>query len=86
MKTVLLDVSAVTSAAELHALLKEALALPHWYGNNLDALYDCLTDLCEDTCLTLTGTQTLVLPRREAFVRTLADAAEENPHFTFSLQ
>lgn len=22
-----------------------ALALPHWYGANLDALYDCLTDL-----------------------------------------
>ena len=89
MKHLCLDVSAVTSAAELHALLKDALAFPRWYGNNLDALYDCLTDLTEDTFLTLTGTQNLAAAsgvRREAFVQTLADAAAENPRFTFSLQ
>ncbi len=27
--------------------LGRALALPQWYGANLDALYDCLTDLPE---------------------------------------
>lgn len=32
---------------EIHAYIKEALSLPTWYGNNLDALYDCLTDLSE---------------------------------------
>lgn len=32
---------------EIHAYIKEALSLPTWYGNNLDALYDCLTVLPE---------------------------------------
>ncbi|MDO5783592.1 MAG: barstar family protein [Eubacteriales bacterium] len=32
---------------EVHAYVKEKLSLPAWYGNNLDALYDCLTDLPE---------------------------------------
>ena len=31
------------SGAILHVLGRD-LGFPHWYGNNLDALYDCLTD------------------------------------------
>ena len=30
-----------------HEYLKEVLNLPEYYGKNLDALYDCLTDLDE---------------------------------------
>ena len=29
----------------LHDILSSKLTLPEWYGRNLDALYDCLTDL-----------------------------------------
>lgn len=89
MNRVCLDVSAAASAAELHALMKQALAFPRWYGDNLDALYDCLTDLGVETHLTLTGTHSLAAvlgDRWGAFARTLADAAAENPCFTFSLQ
>ena len=33
---------------EGHDYLKEALNLPDYYGKNLDALYDCLTEIeCE---------------------------------------
>lgn len=28
-----------------HSYLKKKLAFPDYYGNNLDALYDCLTDI-----------------------------------------
>lgn len=31
------------TGAILHVLGRD-LGFPHWYGNNLDALYDCLTD------------------------------------------
>ncbi|WP_229795280.1 barstar family protein [Saccharothrix coeruleofusca] len=31
--------------AEALAAIGEALEFPDWYGHNLDALYDCLTDL-----------------------------------------
>ena len=54
--------------------LAEALEFPDWYGENLDALYDCLTDLGEPVCLTVREPQ--LLPALE---RVLEDAAGENP-------
>lgn len=29
-----------------HDYLADALCLPEYYGKNLDALYDCLTEIC----------------------------------------
>ena len=43
----ILDAARMTDKASSHAYLKAALALPDHYGANLDALYDCLTDLSE---------------------------------------
>ena len=39
------DLSEVKTVEGLHAELKEALELPDYYGGNLDALHDCLTDI-----------------------------------------
>ncbi len=39
------DCSAAASKADVLARLGEGLGLPAHYGANLDALYDCLTDL-----------------------------------------
>ena len=44
-----LDVSACESVEDLHRALAEGLHFPAWYGGNLDALHDCLTDLNEPT-------------------------------------
>lgn len=38
------DLSGVRDRAALHRRLEKALGLPSWYGRNLDALYDVLTD------------------------------------------
>lgn len=46
-----LDVSACESVEDLHRALAEGLHFPAWYGGNLDALHDCLTDLHEPTFL-----------------------------------
>ena len=48
MKQVIINGAAVTSMADIHRILAEELAFPEWYGGNLDALHDCLTDLHED--------------------------------------
>ncbi|MBB5961249.1 barstar family protein [Planomonospora venezuelensis] len=40
-----LDGSAVTTSAEAMTAIAEALSFPGRFGHNLDALYDCLTDL-----------------------------------------
>ena len=47
VQTVTIDLSEVTSSAELHALLRESLGFPDWYGCNLDAFWDAITGLVE---------------------------------------
>lgn len=42
-----LDAAMLRERLPAHDYLKEALALPDYYGKNLDALYDCLTELDE---------------------------------------
>ena len=51
MRIAILDGDAISTVEELHAALARELDLPKWYGGNLDALYDCLTDLDEETIL-----------------------------------
>ena len=41
----ILDGKKMTSKEETHAYLKETFGFPDYYGNNLDALYDCLTEM-----------------------------------------
>lgn len=42
---IVLDAEKMTTRSKAHPYLKEMLHFPDYYGNNLDALYDCLTDL-----------------------------------------
>lgn len=44
---IILDAAMLRERLPAHEYLKEALALPDYYGKNLDALYDCLTELGE---------------------------------------
>ena len=39
-----IDLAGVATAAELHRRVRVVLPCPEWYGDNLDALYDLLTD------------------------------------------
>ena len=45
MKQVILDGNILADATQVHDYLKEMLEFPEYYGKNLDALHDCLTDL-----------------------------------------
>ena len=54
MHTVYLDTRVFTDKESSHEYLKEMLDFPEYYGANLDALYDCLTDL-EDVEITITS-------------------------------
>lgn len=42
---IVLDAANMTEKNAAHDYLKKALSLPDYYGSNLDALYDCLTEL-----------------------------------------
>lgn len=43
MKKVIIDGKNLKDKKSLHLILKEKLNLPEYYGENLDALWDCLT-------------------------------------------
>ena len=45
--TYVLDASKMTDKATSHEYLKEVLELPEYYGNNLDALHDCLEEMTD---------------------------------------
>ncbi len=53
MKQITLDGNFLADAAKVHDYLKEMLEFPEYYGKNLDALHDCLTDL-ENVEITIT--------------------------------
>lgn len=48
-----INCSDITQAKQLHQQLAEQLGFPRWYGHNLDALHDCLTELDQPTWVIL---------------------------------
>ncbi|MCI8400353.1 MAG: barstar family protein [Oscillibacter sp.] len=88
MREFTLDGGAVRDRRDLHAALAQGLDFPHWYGQNLDALRDCLTDLPE-TRLTVANPQALedaLGAYAGRFLRVLEDAVSENPNLHLYLQ
>lgn len=54
MKQIILDGNLLGDISQVHDYLKGMLEFPEYYGKNLDALYDCLTDLV-DVEITITA-------------------------------
>lgn len=75
-----MDCGGIATKRELHEHIAEALSFPDWYGHNLDALMDCLTDLDETTVI-LTGRDRVGFDA-DGFWETFEDAERENPHLT----
>ena len=83
MKKITVNCSDISSAQQLHDALKDALDLPEWYGHNLDALFDCLTEPGDPIHLVLTDwAQTSY---SGGFELVFTDAAAENPLFTYTI-
>lgn len=47
-KVFYIDLSGIESKEEFHKVLERELLLPEYYGGNLDALYDVLTDVSDE--------------------------------------
>ena len=88
MNIITLDCGELKSSQAFHESIAKAMHFPDYYGQNLDALFDCLTDIRQD--------QELVLLNWHAFSYAMKDYAEkvlyvfrcacqENPHLTVTL-
>lgn len=85
MKTVLLDGAKITCPEDVHDAFAAVLRFPDWYGRNLDALFDLLTQPAVAVTVILRRTELLeaVLGRRwRSLRRCLRDAAAQNPRIT----
>ena len=81
MKIARIDGSTVRTPEELHNCLQDELEFPEYYGKNLDALYDVLTDLPDETWIYISAEPALrsVLGEYwERFLRVFSDAQQEN--------
>lgn len=77
-----LDCRKMTDRQAAHAYLKQELKLPDYYGANLDALYDLLTEREEETVLVLgywRQLSTLLGDYGVSLLETLRQASEDNP-------
>lgn len=84
MKTITLDITNIETVRALHIYLQYMLDLPAYYGKNLDALYDCLTDVSEPTRIILRtkgvrGEMVAYMPR---LMQVFRDCAQENSRLT----
>ncbi len=82
MKQLTLKCAELSSLQQLHKELKELMSFPPYYGENFDALYDCLTEIGEPVCLEVCDLKKSDLgPAGRVLRQVLLDAAESNPNF-----
>lgn len=79
---VLCDFSRLETAERVYDYLAEELRFPAWFGRNLDALHDCLTDIGAPTRLVLTGA---AAPCGRQFLPVIKDAAKQNRYLTVEI-
>lgn len=79
---ILLDAACMDGRVKAHTYLQGMLQLPEYYGKNLDALYDCLTESGE---LQVRFEHTEDAPAYFQKVRRVfRDAAKHNPNLTIA--
>ncbi len=84
MKKITVDLTNIETPGGMHAYLAYRLNFPAHYGRNFDALHDMLTEIGEDTLLTIRCPAQLPEQMKKIFPAlavVLLAAQEENEHF-----
>ncbi len=75
---VVLDALRLKSKDEAHRYLREALNFPEYYGGNLDALHECLTEL-DGVEIEFVNAEKVSGGYFAKVMKVFMDSAEENP-------
>lgn len=90
MEVYTVDLTGVTDIKSLHERLQSSLPLPPWYGRNLDALYDALTDLAGEVQIVVESREEDIPEQLRDYAarlrRVLRDAEEEVPGLTIRFE
>jgi ribonuclease inhibitor len=85
MREIMIDCAEISTSRSLHNAFAEALSFPEWYGKNLDALHDVLSEESEPIHILLSG-----MPNSEEMMAyfpklecVLSDCAQENDRICF---
>ena len=89
MNKIILDLTDCKSLLQLHKTIKEAFCFPDYYGENLDALWDCMRGFCSaDTMVYIKGVNTLPKSFNEYIKKIFEifeDVKEEVQNVTFEI-
>ena len=86
MQKIILEGEKMTSQKAVHSYLREQLTLPQYYGENLDALYDCLTADVEEKTIVFSHPEAAIAKLGRYGRRLLAvfeEAAQQNEQIHF---
>ena len=87
MKKVIVDCQELLHKDQAHSYLAEVLEFPDYYGKNLDALFDCMTELGECTIM-LKGEH--LLHQADSYgikvLQVFEEATQANPRLKLEVQ
>ena len=82
---IILDGTKMTSVEAAHKYIKDTFGFPDFYGRNLDALYDMLTEICEHILIQISNAGSITANMGdygENLIAAFEDAAENNANIT----
>ena len=84
------DFSGCRYLGEIHRILKQQLNFPDYYGENLDALWDCLRDYNDEDAIQVYVKGVNQIPEElsehmKGILEVFDDVHEETPNVTFEV-